>query len=554
MDREELLKGGESSEDFASMLEESFKKSESKIIDGHIVEIQNDERVLVDVGEKQEGILNINEIKDKEGNLLYNVGDTIKVLVSGFRNERPIISHKKAIAKAKTAEFIKEHKDNFEDIVVEGVITGKNKGGYTVESEGVQFFLPNSLSFLKGKVEPGRKIRAKIVKMDEDSNSIIISRKKYIEDERKRKKEIIEDLMKDEKIVEGKIKKITNYGMFVEVAPGVEGLVHYNEISYKGPVNPAKYFQEGESVNVKAINYDEEKNRLSLSVKATQPDPWNEIKDELEVGDTINVTVSNIEPYGVFVDLGNDVEGFLHISEISWDKKVKNPKDYLNIGDEIDVEVIEIDPENRKLRVSLKRLLPKPFEEFVKKYKVGDVVKGEVTSLTDFGAFVKIDNVEGLLHNQDVAWEKVKAKDLLNIGDEVEVKILKIDKDNEKISLSRKACLESPLEKFAKEKKVGDIVKGKVKDIKDFGVFIELEPGIDALIRNEDLAPLKKEELNIGDEIEGVISMIDTQKDKLRVSVRRLSKMKEKEALKEINKSDEKITLGEIIKDKLNNN
>lgn len=554
MDREELLKGGESSEDFASMLEESFKKSESKIIDGHIVEIQNDERVLVDVGEKQEGILNINEIKDKEGNLLYNVGDTIKVLVSGFRNERPIISHKKAIAKAKTAEFIKEHKDNFEDIVIEGIITGKNKGGYTVESEGVQFFLPNSLSFLKGKVEPGRKIRAKIVKMDEDSNSIVISRKKYIEDERKRKKEIIEDLMKDEKIVEGKIKKITNYGMFVEVAPGVEGLVHYNEISYKGPVNPAKYFQEGESVNVKAINYDEEKNRLSLSVKATQPDPWNEIKDELEVGDTINVTVSNIEPYGVFVDLGNDVEGFLHISEISWDKKVKNPKDYLDIGDEIDVEVIEIDPENRKLRVSLKRLLPKPFEEFVKKYKVGDVVKGEVTSLTDFGAFVKIDNVEGLLHNQDVAWEKVKAKDLLNIGDEVEVKILKIDKDNEKISLSRKACLESPLEKFAKDKKVGDIVKGKVKDIKDFGVFIELEPGIDALIRNEDLAPLKKDELNIGDEIEGVISMIDTQKDKLRVSVRRLSKMKEKEALKEINKSDEKITLGEIIKDKLNNN
>ncbi len=553
MDREELIGSGESSEDFASMLEESFKKSESKLLDGHIVEIQDEERVLVDIGEKQEGILNINEIKDDEGNLLYKVGDTIKVIVSGFRNERPIISHKKAMAKAKTAEFIKEHKDNFEDIVIEGKITGRNRGGYTVENDGVQFFLPNSLSYLK-KAEIGRKIKAKIVKIDENNNSIVISRKKYIEDERKKRKEIIKELMKEEKIVEGTIKKITNYGMFVEVAPGVEGLVHYNEISYKGPVNPAKYYNEGEKVNVKAINYDEEKNRLSLSIKATQPDPWNEIKDELEVGDTINVTVSNIEPYGVFVDLGNDVEGFLHISEISWDKKVKHPKDYLNIGDEIDVEVIEIDAQNRKLRVSLKNLLPKPFEEFLKNYKEGDVVKGTITSLTDFGAFVKIGNVEGLLHNQDVSWEKSKAKDILSVGDEVEVKIVKIDKDNEKISLSRKAIMESPLQIYAKDKKVGDIVKGKLKDIKDFGVFVELEKGVDALIRNEDLAPLKKDDLNIGDDIEGVISMIDVNRDKIRLSVRRLSKIKEKEALKEINKDDEKITLGEIIKDKLDNN
>ncbi len=553
MDREELMGTGESGEDFASMLEESFKKSESKLIDGHIVEIQDNERVLVDIGEKQEGILNISEISDEEGNLKYNVGDTIKVLVSGFRNERPIISHKKAIAKAKTAEFIKEHKDDFENIVVEGVITGKNRGGYTVESEGVQFFMPNSLSYMK-KGEPGRKIKAKIVKIDEENNSIVISRKKYIEEEKERKKEIIKDLIDNDKIVEGTIKKITNYGMFVEVAPGVEGLVHYNEISYKGPVNPAKYYNEGESVSVKAINYDEEKNRLSLSVKATQPDPWNEIKDELEVGDTINVTVSNIEPYGVFVDLGNDVEGFLHISEISWDKRVKHPKDYLSIGEEINVEVIEIDPQNRKLRVSLKNLLPKPFEEFLKNYKEGDVVKGEITSITDFGAFVKIGSVEGLLHNQDVDWNKSKAKDVLNVGDEVEVKIAKIDKENEKISLSRKAVLESPVQKYAKEKRVGEIVKGKVKDIKDFGVFVELQPGVDALIRNEDLSPLKKEELAPQSEIEGVITLLDPERDKIRLSVRRLSKIKEKEALKEINKDDEKITLGEIIKDKLNNN
>ncbi len=554
MEKEVNMGTEHGSEDFAKMLEEhENQRSESKIIDGHIVEIQDNERVLVDVGEKQEGILNIKEIQDSEGNLVYKPGDTIKVLVSGFRNERPIISHKKALAKAKVQEFIQKHKEDFEDLIVEGKIVGRNKGGYIVENEeGVQFFLPNSQSFFKEKADIGRRVTAKILKMDEESGSIVISRKKFIQEMSKRRKEIIDELLQEDKIVEGIIKKITNYGMFVEVAPNVEGLVHYNEISYKGPVNPAKYFNEGEKVNVKAINYDREKNRLSLSIKATQPDPWQEIKEELEPGDTIQVTVSNIEPYGAFVDLGNDIEGLLHISEMTWDKRPKHPKEYVEIGQVLDVEIIEIDTENRKLRVSLKNLLPKPFEEFMKQYKEGDVVEGEITSLTDFGAFVKIGNIEGLLHNQDIGWEKgQKAKEIFNVGDKVQVRIARIDRENEKVSLERKSLVESPLEKFAKEHKVGDIVKGKVKDIKDFGVFISLDENIDALIRNEDLPPLKKEELQKGDEIEGVISFLDPKNNRLRVSVRRLSRMKEKEALNEINKEDETTTLGEIIKEQL---
>ncbi len=540
-------------EDFAKMLEEhENQRSESRVIDGVIVEIQDNERVLVDVGEKQEGILNINEIKDAEGNVICKPGDTIKVLVSGHRNERPIISHKKALAKQKVKEFIEANKEK-ENLEVEGVIVGKNKGGYIVENEeGVQFFLPNSQSFFKNKPEIGRKVTAKVLKMDEGSESIVISRKKYLQDIFQHRKEVIDELMKEGRVVEGTIKKITNYGMFVEVAPNVEGLVHYNEISYKGPVNPAKYFEEGQKVNVKAIDYDSEKNRLSLSIKATQPDPWEEIKGELEPGDVINVTISNIEPYGAFVDLGNDIEGLLHVSEMSWDKRPKNPKEYVEVGQQLDVEVIEIDTENRKLRVSRKTLLPKPFEEFMNNYKEGDVVEGEITSLTDFGAFVRIGNVEGLLHNQDISWEKgQKAKDLFQVGDKVEVKIARIDRDKERISLDRKSLLESPLEKFAKEHKVGDIVKGKVKDIKDFGVFISLDENVDALIRNEDLTPLKKEELQPGDEIEGVISYLDTKNNRLRVSVRRLERVKEREALKEFNKEDESTTLGDIIKEQL---
>ncbi|NPA03820.1 MAG: 30S ribosomal protein S1 [Epsilonproteobacteria bacterium] len=540
-------------EDFAKMLEEhENQRRESRIIEGTIVEIQDGERVLIDVGEKQEGILPIREIQDKDGNLIYNVGDKLKVMVSGFRNERPIISHKKAIAKEKNREFIQKYKDSFEDLVVEGVIVGKNKGGYIVENdEGVQFFLPNSQTFFKTKPELGRKVTAKVIKLNEDNDSIVISRKKYIQERAQKRREFIEELLNEDKIVEGTVKKITNYGMFVEVAPGVEGLVHYNEISYKGPVNPAKYFEEGDKVNVKAINYDKEKNRLSLSIKATQPDPWKEIEGELEPGDIIKVVISNIEPYGAFVDLGNDIEGLLHVSEMSWDKKAKHPKEYVQIGDQLDVEVIEIDTQNRKLRVSLKNLLPKPFEEFMKNYKEGDVVEGEITSLTDFGAFVKIGEVEGLLHNQDIGWEKgQKAKDIFKVGDKVEVRIAKIDKEKERISLERKSLQESPIEKYAKEHKLHEVVKGKVRDIKDFGVFISLADNVDALIRNDQLFPLKKDDLKVGDEIEGVISHIDPKKNKIRVSVRQLQKMKEREALKKIN-TDETTTLGEIIKDQL---
>lgn len=542
-------------ENFAQMLEEHEKsQKDSKIVDGQIVELQHDEnKALVSVGDKLEGIISLDELKDENGELKYKTGDVIKVVIIGYAGERPKISHKKVLEQEKVVEFINKHKDNFENLVVEGIVKKRNKGGYIVESaDNVVFFMPKSLAAFKdGDNVIGRKIKALVVKIDDETNTIVISRRKLFNEERKKKKAIIDKLLEPDTIVEGEIKKITSYGMFVDVG-GVDGLVHYNEISYKGPVNPAKHYKEGDKVVVKAIGYDKDKKHLSLSIKAVMPDPWEEIENELDEGDTISVTVSNIESYGAFVDLGNDIEGFLHISEISWDKHVKNPNNYLSVGDKINVEVIEIDPKNHKLRVSLKTLLPKPFDEFLQNYKEGDVVKGEITSITDFGAFVKIGSVEGLLHNQDLSWEKgVKAKDTLKVGDTIEVKIEKIDKDNEKISLSKKALLESPLEIFAKDHKVNDIVKGKIRDIKEFGVFVTIANNVDALIRNEDLSPLNKEDLQKGDEIEGAIVMIDPKKDKLRLSVKKLEYLKSKEILNKINDEDSSNSLGEILKDKI---
>ena len=541
----------EEEENFAEMFAATEKQQESsRIVEGEIVEIQADEnRALVGVGDKLEGILSLDEITE-DGELKFNTGDKIKVMVTGYYNERPKISYKKVLEQEKTMAFIDANKDDFEELIIEGIITKKNRGGYVVEADTVAFFMPRSLAAFKDTDEVvGRKIKAQVIKIDAAENSIIVSRRKLFNEERKKKKEIIDQLMAEDVVVEGVIKKITSYGMFVDVG-GVDGLVHYNEISYKGPVNPSKLYKEGDVVTVKAISYDKDKRHLSLSIKAVLPDPWAEVESELDEGDTIGVTVSNIEAYGVFVDLGNDIEGFLHISEITWNKNVKNPNDYLTVGEEIEVEVIEINSKTHKLRVSLKRLLPKPFDEFVKNYNEGDIVTGTITSLTDFGAFVRIAGVEGLLHNQDISWDKnTKAKETLTSGDEVEVKIAKINREDQKISLNRKTLLESPIDKFAVDHKVNSVVTGTIRDIKDFGVFISLEDGVDALIRDEDLTPLVKEELEAGQEIEAAIANIDTKRDRIRLSVKKLDYIKNQAILEEIN-DNESHSLGDLIKDK----
>ncbi|EGK8110758.1 30S ribosomal protein S1 [Campylobacter upsaliensis] len=540
----------EEEEDFGKLLDAYDKSKEEAIFEGKIVAIKNDE-VYVDIGKKSEGLLALEEIQDDKGNLIFNVGDSIKVATMGSRGGRVVVSHKKALRKEKVVEFIKNYNEENENIFDVKVIS-KNKGGLVaVDNDGVEFFIPKSqYGFKDSNNSVGKNFKVKIIKVDKEEQSIIASRKRVLEDERKKRKEIISEILDKNELIEGLVKKITTYGMFVDVG-GIDGLVHYSEISYKGPVNPSSLYKEGDKVPVKIIKYDKDKKHLSLSIKAALPDPWSEIKDSLEVGDTIKVVVSNIEPYGAFVDLGNDIEGFLHISEISWNKNIKNPKDYISKGEEIDVEVIEINSDERRLRVSLRNLLSKPFDEFSKTHKVGDMTQGIVTSITAFGAFVKIDNVEGLLHNEDASWDRNdKCKELFKIGDEIKVKIIKIDEDNQKISLSTKELKNSPVQEYAKTHKVGDVVKGMIRDIKDFGIFVELSENVDALIHKEDISSAMLETLKIDDEIEAAIAFIDEKKNRIRLSVKNLLKLKEREVLNEIN-GDDKMTLGDIIKEQL---
>ena len=539
-------------EDFATLLEEfDNQKSHDEVVTGKVIAVKDGE-VFIDVGRKSEGVLDASEVTDAQGNLSVKIGDSIKVAIIGSRGGRPVVSYRKAIKKEKVKAFIDAYDENAAN-VYDVKILSFNKGGYVcINEDDVEFFMPRSQSALKnpnGAI--GKTFKVKVLKVNPEELSIVVSRKKLLDEDRKASKEVIEKIVATDGIIEGVVKKITTYGMFVDVG-GVDGLVHYSEISYKGPVNPNSLYKDGDKVPVKVIKYDSDKKHLSLSIKAAMPDPWNEIKDSLEVGDTIRVKISNIEPYGAFVDLGNDIEGFLHISEISWDKNIKNPKDFISEGEEIDVEVVEINPDERRLRVSLKNLLPKPFDEFLAKYKVGDVVKGAITTITNFGAFVRIDGVEGLLHNEDASWDRnEKCKNLFKIGDELEVKIIKIDNDTQKISLNRKELGDSPISDYAKSHKQGDVVKGKIRDIKDFGIFVELEGGVDALLRKEDLGDKSADEIKIGDEIEAAIAFIDEKKNRIRLSVRRLAHQKERELLNEVNSDDEKMTLGDLIKDQL---
>lgn len=541
----------ETDEDFATLLEESFKKeSNGSLCEGEIVNIKDNE-VLVDVRKKSDGVMDISEITANDGSLKYKIGDKIEVLITGSRGGRPIVSHKKALAKSKVADFIAKYDENAEN-VFEVKIASKNKGGYVAYDEnGVEFFIPRSQM---RETNVGTITKVKVIKVDAEENSIVASKRRMSDAGRKERKEALEQIAaRTGEVVTGVIKKITSYGMFVDVG-GADGLVHYKEISYKGPINPASLYKEGDSVDVKIISYDKDKKHLSLSIKAAQPDPWSEIKEGLSVGDAIRVTVSNIEPYGAFVDLGNDVEGFLHISEISWDKNISNPKDFIKEGESIDVEVIEINHDTRRLRVSLKNLLAKPFDEFKAEHKAGDILKGEIVSTTEFGAFVKIPTkssfVEGLLHNEDASWDRGKrCKDFLKVGEKIEVKLIKVDDKAGKISLSLKELQDSPIADFASKHSVGDKVTGSIKDVKDFGAFVELVGGVEALIRKEDAT----DELSVGASIEAAIADIDKSKARIRLSQKKLRVQKEREALDKFNAaSDDKITIGDIIKEQLN--
>ena len=376
--------------------------------------------------------------------------------------------------------------------VVEFQIEKLIKGGFLGYKDGVEFFLPKSLSGLKeDKSVVGKFVKAKVKEFKE--NSVVVDRKEYLNEVKEKL-----NTMKD-KIVKAVITKIKPTGLVIDV-DGISGFVPKDEIFYK-KINPSNYFEEGDEVEVILID----ENRRTFSIKRTLPNPWDEVKN-LNIGDRIKATVSHITDYGAFVDIGNGVEGFLHISEINWDGI-----NDLTLGQEIEVEVVEIKPEEERLRVARKNLLSKPAEIFAEKYKEGDIVEGIVTKFINVGAFVEVDGISVLLPNKFVSFKKgEKAQEVFNIGDKSEFKVVTILPEENKVVISRKDVLPNPYEVFAQENNVGDEVEGKVKHITDFGMFVDLGD-VEALVRKEDY----NNEYNVGDTFKGKIIEINGDRIKL---------------------------------------
>jgi len=500
----------ETEENFAEMFEaHENEQKKARVKDGMIVSM-DEGTVFVDVGEKVEGVLPKKEILDEQGEPKYNVGDEIPVVVTRRRTSKgeAVLSHKAALADVKKREFLE--KFNVGDIV-EVTITELNKGGFVAKNEdGIEFFIPKSESALKlNEDNIGKKIEAKIIEIKK--NSVVLSRKVLINEKKAKRAEFVEKI-KDE-IISAKVKTLKKDGVVITLDEGWSGFVPKEEVSHKKGSH-FKLLNKDDEVEVKLIDAD----KMLFSIKATQTDPWEEVVESgLTNGDVVTVTVTNIRDYGAFVDIGNGVEGFLHISEISWNSNA-NINALLNIGDEIDVEVTDIDVENKKLRVSYKSLLPKPAEKFAQNHKEDEIVEGKVVNIADIGGFIEVDDVVCFLPNRFVSWTKgEKAKDVLEEGETYDFRIISIEEDNNKIILSKKDAEDSPYEAFAKEYNLGDEIEGIIKNIADFGVFVSFDNGVEALVRKGDLEK-DIEEYTPADTLKGNIIELDSENKRIKLS------------------------------------
>jgi small subunit ribosomal protein S1 len=500
----------ETTENFEEMLNAYENEQKRQKIKNAMIVSMDEGTVFVDIGKKVEGVLPKSEIIDENGEVKFKVGDEIPVMFTKRKTSKGeiILSHKKALNELKRKEFLDKFNVGDE---VEVKITALNKGGFVTENkDGIEFFIPKSESALKlNEDNIGKTVKAKIIEIKK--NSIVISRKQFLNEKKEERKKFIESI-KDE-IIKAKIKTLKKDGIVIEFESGWTGFVPKDEVSYKKESH-FKLFKKDDEVEVKLIDAD----KMLFSIKATQINPWAEVKENnITKGDVLKVTVTNIREYGAFVDIGNGVEGFLHISEISWNSNSKI-EDLLKVGDEIDVEVTDLDLENKRLRVSYKSLLPKPAEVFIENHKEGDIVEGKVVNLTDIGGFIEVDNIVCFLPNRFVSWTKgEKAKDILSEDENYKFKVISIDIDNNKIILSKKDAEDSPYVAFAKEYSLGDLVKGKIKNIADFGIFVSFNNGVEALIRKNDLEK-DINEYNIGDEVEGHIIEMDVENKRVKLS------------------------------------
>jgi len=512
------------------MYERSLKQiNEGELITGEIIKIE-EELVLVDIGYKSEGGIPIYEFRNSDGSITAKVGDKVDVVLERKENEdgRVMLSMERA-KKIKVWDRIRDVYNN--DGIIQGKVVSKVKGGLTVDI-GLPAFLPGSqidlhpIRHLEGLI--GQTIDCKILKYNKRRNNIIISRRAILEAERMKLKAKTLARIEEGAILNGTVKNITDYGLFIDLG-GIDGLLHITDMSWGRVAHPSSMYRIGDEISVKVINFDRERERVSLGLKQLKPDPWVDATKRFPVGTKITGRVVNLTDYGGFIEIEEGIEGLIHISEMSWTKKVKHPSQIVSVGEEVEAVVLNLDTGNKRVSLGMKQVRPNPWDIVAEKYPVGTIIEGRIKNITDFGIFIGIDeDIDGLVHISDISWtKKIKHPgELYKKGDEVQAKVLSISKENERFSLGIKQLTKDPWEDIPERYKVGTKVTGKVTNITDFGIFVELEEGIEGLIHASEISRGKSKsslgKYQIDDVIQALVVHVSKDDKRIGLSIRKL--------------------------------
>jgi small subunit ribosomal protein S1 len=544
----------------SELYEESLRRvQEGEVVKGRIVSITKD-FVMVDIGYKSEGQIPIAEFTTPEGEITADVGDQVEALLESREDEEgPLMLSKIKASRIKVWEEISYAYHN--EGVVEGLIVAKVKGGLSVDLGGILAFLPGSQVDLVPVRHTdhliGQTFTFNVLKFNRKRRNVVLSRRTLLEKAKEEAKATLLATLEEDKVVEGVIKNITDYGVFVDLG-GLDGLLHITDLSYGRIRHPADLFKVGDTITVKVLSFDREKERISLGLKQLAPDPWTTVQEKYSLGTRVTGKVVSLTDYGAFVELEAGVEGLIHISEMSWTRKIRHPNQVLTVGDVVEVVVLELDPQRKRISLSLKQVEPNPWEVIGEKYPVGSVIEGKIKNITDFGIFIGIDEgIDGLVHISDISWTKrfKHPSELYKKGQTVQAKVLYIDKENERFSLSIKELNPNPWESIAERYPINSVVNGIITNITDFGFFVEVEEGIEGLVHISELSRDKQKmaTLKVGDQIRSKVIHSSPQERRIGLSIRRLETEEEQKNYRDYMKSSSEATsnLGEILRETL---
>ncbi|WP_022663315.1 30S ribosomal protein S1 [Paucidesulfovibrio longus] len=503
---------------------------EGSIVPGEVVKIDKD-HVLVDVNFKSEGQIPVGEFLDAEGNLTVAVGDKVDVFVSNKdEGEGTIHLSREKAKRMQLFDRLEELQEK--DNITKGRIMRRIKGGYTVDLGGVEAFLPGSHVDLRPVPDMdalvSQEFEFKILKINRRRSNVIVSRRVLLEEQRGEQREKLLETLAEEQIVTGKVKNITEYGVFVDLG-GLDGLLHITDMSWKRIRHPKEMVGLGDELELKVLNFDRDSQKVSLGLKQLSADPWENIGGKYPEGARFTGTVTNLADYGAFVELETGVEGLVHISEMSWTRKLRHPSQMVHVGDEVEVVVLGVDPDKKRISLGMKQIKPNPWDVVAEKYPEGTILEGAIKNITEFGVFIGIEEgIDGLIHVSDISWTKKirHPSEVYKAGDVVQAKVLTVDKENEKFTLGVKQLTEDPWSQVPAKYPVGQLITGQVTNITDFGLFVEVEEGIEGLVHVSEISRKKikspSELYKEGDSIEAKVIHVSADERRLGLSIKQI--------------------------------